>query len=618
MCGIFGLFNFGGGAVDVAAVGRAASVIRHRGPDDEGFLLADSRAGRTVLCAGGDTNPELRLPPLEDFRGQSFDLAFGFRRLSIIDLSPAGHQPMSSADGRLWIIFNGEIYNYLELRSELASQGHAFRSGTDTEVILAAYRQWGADCLSRFDGMFALAVWDASERRLFLARDRFGEKPLHYAYAPGKFFAFASEIKSLHAAGLVPRRIHRETYLRYKYYDQTDVGEQTFYEGVMRLPQAHSLTVGADGSLRKERYWDLDPRVQSEGKSEEWCAERLRGLFFESVRRRLRADVPVGSSLSGGIDSSTVVSVMDRLLPDGAVQKTFSARFDDPARDEGRWMEQVTRATRVEPHFVWPTGERMFEEMDDLFYHQEEPFGSASIYAQWCVMRLAKENGVTVLLDGQGADEMLAGYLPYFNVVANDLFSGLRFFSLSALRKDYKALHGRPLAPLSMSLLRQNVPAGLKRPVKALLRRNGNGGGGVEPSVPVYPKEFEKVSALRKILWWHTTRQGLAELLRYADRNSMAHSREVRLPFLDHRLVEFVFSLPDSLIIREGWTKWILRRAFRGVVPDAILERVDKLGYEPPQRDWLGTLTWKELMLRQLEETGGPLEEAGGPAVGAS
>src|ERR1043166_6319752 len=548
MCGIFGVWNFGGGAVDASAVSRATTLLRHRGPDDDGFLLADTRAGRCRLCAGPDTRAELRLPPLEDFRGQSFDLAFGFRRLAITALPPARPQPMSSADGRLWIVFNGEIYNYLELRSELEAGGHAFRSGSDTEVILAAYREWGADCLSRFDGMFALAVWDATERRLFLARDRFGEKPLHYIHAPGKFFAFASEIKALHAAGLAEPRLHRETYLRYKFYDQTDVGEQTFYEGVLRLPQAHSLTVGADGSLTKTRYWDLDPHVRLEGKSEEWCAERLREMFFESVRRRLRADVPVGSSLSGGIDSSTVVSVMDRLLPEGSVQKTFSARFDDAARDEGKWMEHVTRSTRVEPHFVWPTGERMFEELDSLFYHQEEPFGSASIYAQWCVMRLAKENGVTVLLDGQGADEMLAGYLPYFNVVANELFAGMRFFSLAALRNDYKALHGRPLAPLSMSLIRQSVPAGLKRPVKAIFRRNGKGEGGVAPAVPVYPKEFAKVSALRKILWWHTTRQGLAELLRYADRNSMAHSREVRLPFLDHRLVEFVFSLPSISI----------------------------------------------------------------------
>jgi asparagine synthase (glutamine-hydrolysing) len=618
MCGIFGVWRFDGQPLDAAAVCRATTLLRHRGPDDDGFLLADTRAGSSVLCAGPDTRAELPLPPLEKFRGQSFDLAFGFRRLAIIDLSPAGHQPMSSADGRLWIIFNGEIYNYLELRDELEAGGYAFRSGSDTEVILAAYRQWGADCLSRFDGMFAFAVWDASARRLFLARDRFGEKPLHYVHAPGKFFAFASEIKALHAAGLAEPRLHRETYLRYKFYDQTDVGEQTFYEGVLRLPQAHSLSVGADGSLVKERYWDLDPRVRLEGKSEEWCAERLREMFFESVRRRLRADVPVGSSLSGGIDSSTVVSVMDRLLPEGSVQRTFSARFDDAARDEGKWMEQVTRATRVEPHFVWPTGERMFEEMDTLFYHQEEPFGSASIYAQWCVMRLAKENGVTVLLDGQGADEMLAGYLPYFNVVANELFAGMRFFSLAALRNDYKALHGRPLAPLSMSLVRQSVPAGLKRPVKALLRRNGNGDGGVEPAVPEYPKEFAKVSALRKILWWHTTRQGLAELLRYADRNSMAHSREVRLPFLDHRLVEFVFSLPDRFIIRDGWTKWIMRRAFRGVVPDTILERVDKLGYEPPQQSWLGTMTWKGLMLKQLDRVSGQPDGAGGEGVGAS
>lgn len=600
MCGIFGIWQREGNPLDPCVLWRATETIRHRGPDDEGYLLVNDATGQTAHCGGGDTPSELNLPRIDTLPRDSFNLGLGFRRLSILDVSTAGHQPMRSADGSCWIIFNGEIYNYLELRAELTDYGHHFGTGSDTEVILAAYRQWGTDCLPRLNGMFALAIWDSVERELFLARDRFGEKPLHYINLPGKTFAFASEIKALHASGLVARRVHEETLLRYKLYDQTDMGEQTFYENVWRLPQGHWLKVRSDGTITKRRYWDLDPRIRHEDKPEKWYAEKLRELFFDSVRLRLRADVPVGSSLSGGLDSSTTVSVMDKLLPEGAVQKTFSARFHDSDKDEGRWIEQITRVTRVEPHFVWPDGDQMFAEMNRLFHHQEEPFGSASIYAQWCVMRLAKENGVTVLLDGQGADEMLAGYHPYFNIVANDLFKGMRLGSFVALRSGYKSLHGRSLGPLS-STLRQSVPNGPKQLVKKMLGRNGQKVG---PLLPEYPKEFDNVSALRKILWWNTTRQGLAELLRYADRNSMAHSREVRLPFLDHRLVEFIFSLPDNMIIRGGWTKWILRRAFEGILPDAIVNRVDKLGYEPPQQRWLGGLTWKELMLRQLEGVG--------------
>jgi asparagine synthase (glutamine-hydrolysing) len=596
MCGIFGIYSFSGTPINSEVVERATTTLRHRGPDDEGYLLVNTRTGRTLLCGGRDTGPGLNLPLIETCRDDPFDLALGFRRLSILDLSPAGHQPMVSANGRFWIIFNGEIYNYIELRSELKSLGHQFQSGSDSEVILAAYQQWGAQCLQRFNGMWAFAIWDSVDEELFLARDRFGEKPLHYIYLPGKFFAFASEIKALHATGLVERRVHQETLLRFKYHNQTDTGEQTFYQDVFRLPQAHSLLLGKDGSLKKQRYWDIDPRMQAAGKSEAWYAEQFRQIFFESVKLRLRSDVPVGSSLSGGLDSSTVVSVMDQLLPEGAVQKTFSARFSDEAKDEGKWIEQVTKVTRVEPHFVWPTGEEMFAEIDRLFYHQEEPFGSASIYAQWCVMRLAKEQDVTVLLDGQGADETLAGYHPYFNVVADALFKGLKIPSFIAWRSSYRTLHGKPLGSWSASV-KQSVPRSLKQSVKAAMGRNGNA---VAPFLPEYPKEFGKVSALRKILWWNTTRQGLVELLRYADRNSMAHSREVRLPFLDHRLVEFIFMLPDNLLIRDGWTKWILRQAFKGVVPDVILNRVDKLGYEPPQERWLGTTTWKEIMLKHL------------------
>ncbi|HET9526935.1 MAG TPA: asparagine synthase (glutamine-hydrolyzing) [Pyrinomonadaceae bacterium] len=600
MCGIFGIWNLDGEAVDVTGVQHATTAIRHRGPDDEGYLLVDTQSGRTRSCGGPDTDYRLSLPDLSQHKSDYFDLAFGFRRLAILDLSPGGHQPMSSHDGRFWIIFNGEIYNYRELRDELSTHGHRFQTTSDTEVILAAYQQWGESCVEHFNGMFALAIWDSTTRSIFVARDRFGEKPFYYVYIPQRLFAFASEMKALWAAGVAGRAIHEETLALFTQHSQVEIGEQTIYEGILRLPQAHCLTLSPGGRLQKRRYWDIDPRVRIDGWSDERYTETFREHFTNSVSLRLRADVPVGSSLSGGLDSSTVVSVINRLLPDGAVQKTFSARFDDPARDEGKWMDLVTKSNRVERHDVWPTAERFFEGLSDLFWHQEEPFSSASVYAQWSVMRLAKENGVTVLLDGQGADEMLAGYHSYFDVMTDDLLNSFDLRGYLKFRRDCIALHG--IAPGSFRrALSQKTPEAVKRVLKKglqLVRTLPQ----VEPAEPVYSREYAKVSSLRKHLWWNTTRAGLVELLRYADRNSMAHSREVRLPFLDHNLVEFVFKLPDRLLTRDGWTKWIIREAFRGIVPQEISDRVDKLGYMPPQQKWLGGLAWQDVMMDQLQK----------------
>ena len=261
-------------------------------------------------------------------------------------------------------------------------------------------------------------------------------------------------------------------------------------------------------------------------------------------------------------------------------------------------MDLITRRNRVERHDVWPSPEQFFEELESLFWHQEEPFTSTSVYAQWSVMRLAKQNGVTVLLDGQGADEMLAGYHSYFNEVTDDLLNSFNLQGYLKWRRDCFALHGV-------------VPGGFRRlvshktpePLKRLLKKSLRGRGSlpeVEPSTPVYPREFSKLSTLRKTLWWNTTREGLVELLRYADRNSMAHSREVRLPFLDHNLVEFVFKLPERLLLRDGWTKWIIREAFRDLVPEEISNRIDKLGYMPPQEQWLNGRAWKDVMVGQL------------------
>jgi len=404
----------------------------------------------------------------------------------------------------------------------------------------------------------------------------------------------------LWAANLAGRDVHTETLARFQHYGQLDVGDQTFYDGILRLPQAHSLKVSAPGNFWKRRYWDIDPREQEDGKSDSFYSEQFRELLTDSVRLRLRADVPVGSSLSGGLDSSTIVSIINRLLPPEGIQKTFSARFDEPASDEGKWIDLVTRENRVDRSDVWPKPEQFFDELTKVFWHQEEPFSSTSIYAQWCVMRLARENDVTVLLDGQGADEMLAGYHSYFEEYSADLLTSMNLPRYLKWKKNCRELHG--YAPRTISrVAKQTVPSVLKNPVRRVMRSLGELPQ-VERSKPEFPAEFKKLSSLKKQLWWNTTREGLVELLRYADRNSMAHSREVRLPFLDHRLVEFVFRLPDQLLMRDGWTKWILREAFRGIVPAAITDRIDKLGYMPPQKRWLGNRVWPDVMVQQLTE----------------
>src|SRR3954454_23620448 len=335
MCGIYGQWNVSGAPVQPAAVQRATTLLRHRGPDDEGYLLGDTRASRYVPCAGADTTAAMALPRIEQFRAEAFDFAFGFRRLSILDLSPLGHQPMVSADGRCWIVFNGEIYNYRELREELSGYGHRFRGGSDTEVILAAFQQWGTGCLQRFNGMWAFAVWDTGEKQLFLARDRFGVKPLHYTW-DGARFGFASEVKELLSSDGASSAADDQAVYDYLVSGgmPSPAEGRTFFRDVRALPPAHWMTVG-QGPLTVQRYYAL-PDGQGNGHSRaEGAVTRYRDLLTDAIRIRLRSDVPVGTCLSGGVDSSSIVCVINRLMAEDGVaaaqvgerQKTFSAVY---------------------------------------------------------------------------------------------------------------------------------------------------------------------------------------------------------------------------------------------------------------------------------------------------
>ncbi len=604
MCGIYGIWHRDGRPIDLMALQTATNRLRHRGPDDEGYLLVDPLQGRCALYAGSETDRRLALPSLDQARGDGASLAFGFRRLAILDLSPAGHQPMADADERCWIVFNGEIYNYVELRAELQGLGHRFRSGGDTEVILAAYRQWGEACLERLNGMWAFAIWDREQRTLFLARDRFGVKPLYYA-TTDHTFAFASEIKALvgpHALPFQPEPLAVYHFLTDGRLPSPQHGA-TFFIGVRALPPGHCMRIAATGPATPRRYYAVElPDTHHHAGPTDDIIAAYRDLFIDSVRLELRSDVAVGTCLSGGIDSSSIVCAVNRLMMRdglsaaqiGERQKTFSAVYHSDGRyNERRHIERVLRATTADGHFVVPTVERLNADLEQLAWHQDEPFQSTSIFAQWCVMGLARERGVTVLLDGQGADELLAGYRPYARYLG-DLLRQARGTTFATETLLISARSGQPVLPLLRNALVFAMPASAIR--LALVGRQ---------VLRLPPGELQsdfaaecRRAALVDLPSWYeqhsldrhlrdaVMESSLPHLLRYEDRNSMAFSIEARVPFLDHRLVEFVFQHAGHLRIQRGWTKWVHRQAMEGLLPDAIAWRSDKVGFETPEVAW--------------------------------
>ena len=549
MCGICGIVHFGA-PPETDAVEAMARELDHRGSD-----------GRGAFSAPG--------------------VALGFRRLAIIDLTEAGAQPLASEDGRLQLIHNGEIYNYRELRRELEASGHRFHSATDTEVILRAYAEWGEACVERFNGMWAFALWDEARQQLFCSRDRFGIKPFYYRM-DGPRFAFASEPRAFrHLTRLEANREAVHDYLEQGYLDHLD---ETFFGGIRRLPPAHSLVFDESG-LRAWRYWRLEEREPPDD-----AAEEFRELFLDSVRLELRSDVPIGTALSGGLDSSAVAVSADRLLRTeagnaealGGRQRTFTAYFEQPGYDERPFAETVVRQTEAEATWVTFGASELVDDLSRIVEAQGEPFGSTSICAGWYVMRAAKAGGVKVLLDGQGGDELLAGYRAHLGFRLADLLARGR---LRELKGEIAWTQHGPLA-LATAVARPFAPEGLVRAVRARTRSSVvhaelRGARSAEVDGSPFPDRLRRYQQL--VL----TRRGLPELLRYEDRNSMAHSLEARVPFLDHRLVELCFSLPPRELIRDGVTKSLLRRALGDLLPPPVRERRDKLGFVTPEAAWL-------------------------------
>ncbi len=589
MCGIFGEWRFDDAGIVAAEVQAATATLRHRGPDDEGYLVG-RRDGTVAELRRGNDSVVADAPPIQSPLPIRCDVAFGFRRLAILDLTAGGRQPMRSADGAHWIVYNGEVYNYVELRHELAALGHTFRSTSDTEVILAAYRQWGTGCLERFNGMWAFVIWDVPARRLFGARDRLGIKPLFFA-ATDRAFTFGSEIKAI--AGL-PRsaiRFRDEAIADFLATGLVDHSARTFYEGIESVPAAHYFVVDGSG-VTIRRYWDVaagEPGAIPDGEA----IDRVRGLFDDAVRLHLRSDVPIGSCLSGGIDSSAIVCVANRLLRRNATgvpqQETFSSCFEDPRFDERPFIEHVLAQTGARRNFVFPRGEDLPRDIAAVLWHHDEPFASTSVYAQWKVMQAAAARGVKVILDGQGGDELFAGYHTYFGFHFADLLRRRDLRTLWREARGYSRVHGVSIAVAFSRLLEPLLGPALRRVIRTRIKDEG-----VAISREFLRARGDETATVRggdgtlfERLCDLLTRSSLPALLRYEDRDSMAFSVEARVPFLDVRLVELAFALPARLKISGGMTKVALREALRGVLPDPVRVRTDKMGFVTPETAWL-------------------------------
>lgn len=568
MCGLFGSIGF---VPDEARI----DIVAHRGPDGRGWSVFESSAGPVAL---------------------------GHRRLAIIDVSDAGLQPMSDASGRFQLVYNGEIYNYIELREEMRARGEIFVSESDSEVLLRAYMLWGEAMLDRLRGMFAFIIWDSREKRLFAARDRYGIKPLYLVQNP-RGIALASEIKQLHG---LPGLSGRMNIARVHDFLASGISEhtsETMFEGITQIRGGECITIEASRGLPLQaairRWYPTDAGQLKLSEAE--AAERFRDLLSESVRLHLRSDVPVGSCLSGGLDSSSIVCLMSNLLGSrqgGAKVNTVSACYAEKSVDEKPFMDAVVAHAHTEPHFIFPKAEDVFQRASDITWHQDEPFGSTSIFAQWCVFEEAKRIGVKVMLDGQGADEQLAGYHSGFGYYMADLTRRGQFGQLLRTISERKRYHGTPtlqqLSQCVIALLPQGFAAPLRRKYRQMvqhdwlgtdvLREKGNPNTAFQLASNLLG--LPAVTDIRSLCMTLTYGSNLSMLLHWEDRSSMAHSIEARVPFLDHPLVEFSLALGNDHKIVGADTKRVLRQGMDGILPEVVKERRDKLGFATPEQIW--------------------------------
>ncbi|HBC87113.1 MAG TPA: asparagine synthase (glutamine-hydrolyzing) [Lentisphaeria bacterium] len=593
MCGISCIIDKSG-LLDNGTLSRFTDAVAHRGPDGRGFAkFADSEG-------------------LPEADGEKFYVGLGHRRLSIIDLSEAGSQPMFSADKSHAIVYNGEIYNHIELRRELENEGVVLRSHCDTEVVLEAYRRWGAKCLSKFNGMWAFVILDRKRRKLILSRDRIGVKPLYFLSRNG-FLAVGSELKQFFALPdfkAVPNRSSCLLYLTTGY----EAPPETFFSGVFSFPPSSYAEISLDTPLvNPVKYWDPDS-FSVRRHNYAGIVPEIGKIFSSAVNFRLRSDVPVGGCLSGGLDSSSIFAEMKNLSPSSRTFSAFSACFEDPAADERPFMKKVIDRTSSVHVKVFPNEKELVEDLPAFLRQHDEPVGSISMYAQYKIMQAARENKIPVLLDGQGGDELFSGYWPSY------------MMNLNFQVKDFFRLKFTPPLPTFLpDILGALTPYGNPEIFRQSFLNYMEYRKRSEKHLPFeIKKKYLPEIAEHPLYSWHMTARNLPpdeyrkaeifkihlpRLLKWEDRNSMAFSIESRVPFLDVRLVELLLTVKPEMNMKNGWTKYLFRKAMDGKLPSDICWRKDKKGFETPQEKWMKSGPFNKHLISWASEKNHPVSE---------
>ena len=587
MCGIGGIFSKRSNSINlVQSIVKMSEALGHRGPDGEGFMTFSPQGVRTYYRTLRPEPKENHYPwlPQEALPDTiaAAQLIFMHRRLSIIDLSAGGHQPMCDGAAKVWLTFNGEIYNYKELKQELQELGHAFFSDSDSEVLLAAYKQWQEDCVLRFNGMWSFVIFDLEKKKLFASRDRLGVKPFYFANTE-ETFAFASEQKALVKGGFVNGKANEKAVAAYLLQGALERSADNFFEGITELLPGHSLTVDMNsGQLSTKTYYELQQSISdtNELKTDKEITQLVWQRLDDAVRLRLRSDVEVGTCLSGGIDSSALAVIMARhtLRP----VHCFTSIFPKEVFNEETYAESVCLKIKGQHHKIEPNADGFFRDLNDLIYSQDVPIWSTSTYAQHQVMRLAAEHRIKVVLDGQGADELFAGYHHHFMARWNQLLAeGKRTQLLKELLQAGKSIP-QPL----VFYLKQKMKGFLNPRDASLARYFSKDFINALPPV----NEHQYHSSLNAQLKDDIERTRLKIFLKCEDRAGMWHGVESRTPFSDDLpLIETAFSFDGQRKIKGGISKFFLREAVKPLLPEEVYARYDKIGFETPLKSWLGS-----------------------------
>lgn len=554
MCGIVGAYSpdF---KVDQNLIKAMTNVLHHRGPDSEGYYFENN-------------------------------VGLGHRRLKIIDLSDRGDQPMFNEDDSIVIVFNGEIYNYIEIRELLIKRGHQFKSETDTEVIIHCYEEYGYNCLSHLNGMFSFAIWDKNKRILFCARDRFGIKPFYY-FKDKRNFIFSSEIKAFLKYENFAAEVNQRMLYHYLFYGKMDHTHETFFKNVYQLPQSSYMLVGEDGVV-KHQYFKLE-------KNGEIISDKKAFLFLlqDSIKLMLRSDVPVGLLLSGGVDSTSIACIIDDLRQKGFQSKnfmdqTFSAGSTLPEYDESRYVKIVSQKVKARTNIIYPDGKDLIATLSKIIWFHDEPIPGTSIFAHWHLMELAKKNAIKVLLIGQGADEILCGYKPYHYYYLAELIKNMRlkrFLKEMNLHSDQYSLSKSFVVRFTLQKFFTEI---FNFKLAAVVNRYDNYFNlDIDKDEKIFYEYRDGRDLVSTKSYNDIFYTNLPYILHYEDRNSMAWSIESRVPFLDHRLVEMAYAMPTSLKVDGVNRKIMLRNAVQNIIPDEIRCRVDKMAFTTPMHKWL-------------------------------